>query len=162
MKSVELESNPILEADARLFAYLAINPELLLAALKTANPGGKANSARLVWNRDMAQSGLTAEIKALPPQLAKLKNVAVQFAAYAEAVEAHPEGPKAAAKIYEDAMDAIASGLDKAAYAQFDQNRKQYESGKIIRQLLQAEVDLLLAGESTMPALADALQQKFQ
>ena len=162
MKSVELESNPILEADARLFAYLTINPELLIAALKTKNPGGKANSARLIWNRDMAQSGLTAEIKALPPQVAALSDVAGQFAAYAEAVEAHPQGPKAAAKIYEDAMDAIAKGLDKETYTRFSQNRKQYESGTIIRELLQAEVQLLRAGEDSMPALADALQQKFQ
>jgi len=159
--AVDLESNPVLENDARLFAFFALDPDLLIAALKTKNPGGKANSYRLTWNRDMASSGLTEELKALPPQVSALADVAARFGAYAKDVEAYPEGPKAAAKIYADACDAIVKGMGRDARAQFEQNRKQYESGEIIDQLLQAEVKLLRAGETRMPRIADALQLKF-
>jgi len=159
--AVDLKSDPILDADAQLFAYFAIDPALLVAALKSKNPGGRANSARIVWNRDMAQSGLTARIKELPPRLTFLEDVAARFSAYAKDVEGYPQGPAAAAQIYADAIDVLAKGLDTKALEQLNQNRKQYESGTIIRELLDAEVKLLKAGETRMPLLADSLLLKF-
>jgi hypothetical protein len=159
--AMSLEPNPILEDDARLFAVFALDPELLVAALKSENPGGKANSFRLTWNRDMAGSGLTEAIREFPPQIANLRDVASHFGAYAEAVEAYPGGSKAAAQIYGAACDAIVTGMSKEGREQFDQHRKQYESGAVITALLQAEVKLLRSGETQLPRLADAFQLKF-
>jgi len=159
--AVDLESNPILESDAQQFAYFSIDPELLIAALKSKNPGGKANSARLVWNRDMADSGLTTRLKELQSRVTFLADVSAQFSAYAKDVESYPEGPKAAAQIYSDAVDVIAKGLDSKTLERLNQNRKQYESGTIIRQLLNAEIKILKAGKTRIPLLADALLLKF-
>jgi hypothetical protein len=158
----EVDPNPILDHDSKLFAVFALDPDLLIAALGTKDPGGRATSARLRWNRDVPASSLTEDLKKLPPQIARMGEVAAKFGAYSAEVEKHPNGPKAAAALYAKACDAIANGMDRSVRAEFEKHRKAYEKGPVINRLLQAEVQLLNAGKTRLSQLADAFQLKFK
>ena len=156
-----MDSNPLLDSDARLFAVFALDPDLMVGALNSKNPGGRANSKRITWNRDMPGRSITKTLKELPAKLPALSEVAGNFASRAEAVDAHPQGAKAAAKIYKDACDAIANGVTGDARAAFDANRAAVEKGAVIAAILRAEEKLLRKAEARMAELADTFQLKF-
>lgn len=164
LKLPGMDSNPLLDADAALFAVYSLDPALLIGALKTKNPGGAASQARARWNRNVPSSNLAERLKALPAQLQSIQDIAARFEANVKAVEAHPNGPKAAAAIYKDACASIAAGLrsvNPKAREAFDSNRAAVEKGDVIAALLRAEEKLLTRNSARMGQLAAAFQLKF-
>ena len=155
------DNNPLLVHDAKIFAVFRVDPKLVTGALQTKNPGGRANSFRINWNKDSPGATLARQLTETKPALAELRQVAARFQAGYDQIRNHPDGPAAAKKIYGDACDKLAEGLPSAARKKFDAHRALYENGDAIVKMLRDESNILGEGEGSWEALGAAIQLRF-
>jgi hypothetical protein len=110
-------ARPVLEADAERYRVFGLPARDAEAALKSPDPGGKAASARIRWNRDIARGGLAERLEELGSLVESLTRTAIALKAAAKPLEADAGALRKARSHLERAAAAIAAGYPEPVLA---------------------------------------------
>jgi hypothetical protein len=156
-----LASNPIYENDRELYRVFGLGASDLTAALTAPNPGGKATSARLRWNQNVATSEIGATIASLPELVQGFSQAGAKIHLSTRRLERQEIATKELQKALGEAMGFIGGGLDEPHASRFRENRKLFLKGVAIKQVLEREAKMLDAYMTNVRALGKAFQTEF-
>ncbi|MHC4342991.1 MAG: hypothetical protein ACYSX0_22605, partial [Planctomycetota bacterium] len=156
-----LDPNPIYENDTELYRVLGLPASELTGALSSPNPGGRATSARLRWNQNVATSELGAAIASIPELVQGFSQAAAKIHLNSRRLERQELASKELQKLLGEAMGYIGGGLDEVHTAKFRDNRRVFLNGQAIRQVLEREAKMLEPYMTNVRALGKAFQTEF-
>ncbi|NJN14391.1 MAG: hypothetical protein HC813_01745 [Planctomycetes bacterium] len=156
-----VDPNPIFSHDEAHFAVFGVRAEVVTDALATPNPGGKATSARLRWNRDIVTSGLSRQVDGIPEQAESLKGLATRIELGARTASGDPAAAKALEAILKRGAEGAIARLPEEAKAAFEPSRALFEKGDVLARVLRREAAMLAPYLSTIRALAAVFGSEF-
>ena len=156
-----VDPNPIYLHDKDLYAVFGVAANDVEAALSTADPGGRATSARLRWNQNIATGNLSAGVHDIPEQAQELTSIAAQIGASAKTLSALPEAADALSKLLARGARLIGSDLAEPHKAAFKENQAAFATGAALVKVLRREEELLRPYLATVRALAEAFKKTF-
>jgi len=158
-----VEPNPVYAHDTELYRVFGVKPADLEAALGSQAPGGgRAKSARLRWNKNIAGSTLSANAQSLPEDAESLKRAAIEFQGLTATIASSPEAGDVLDFYMKKASAAVGSGLEGPLAAQFREHRAKFETGAAITSVMEQEAKLILAYLDTVRELGRLFGQKFE
>jgi len=156
-----LDPNPIYENDAELYRVFGLPASDLTEALSAPNPGGKATSARLRWNQNVATSEIGAAVASIPELVLGFSQAGAKIHLNTRRLERQELATKELQKLLGEAMGYVGGGLDEPHASKFRENRKVFLKGLAIKQVLEREAKMLDAYMTNVRALGKAFQTEF-
>jgi hypothetical protein len=156
-----VDPNPVYAADRELFRVFGITPEALAAALGVPNPGGKATSARILWNRDVVPGNLDQRVERVPEEARALPEAATAIRSACEALARDPEAAAATGKLLRRAADLLAEDLAADAKAAFEEHRAAFQDPDALARVLAHEAKMLEPYLATIRELGRTFEKEF-
>jgi len=154
--------NPVYESDTELFRIFGLKAESLAAAIAVPNPGGKATSARLRWNKNIAPTNLGTSIESVPEQARALDGVANQIQSCAATLEGDSAAAEAYARLLKQGANMLGAGLEEPHKSTFRENAGKFETAGALVQVLRKEARMLEPYLGTVRTLGGSFARQFE
>lgn len=157
-----VDPNPVYVHDVELYRVFGVKAADIDKALATAAPGaGKALTARLRWNKEVAPSNLGERVASIPERAAALLRVSTDVLRSTRALADDKEAAKKLASYLDTAAGMVGGGLSGEPKTAFTENRDKFEDGAAIAAVLKRESEMLGAYRATVREFGATLSKTF-
>ena len=154
--------NPVYENDEELYRVFGLSAEVLQAALATADPGGRATSARLRWNGKIATSDLGKDIAAIPERADELHSIANQIDVNATTLAADASAADVLKDLLTRGVELLGAEMSAPHRTALRENAAAFARGSALVNVLRNEARMLAPYLSTVRALGGTFPNKFK
>jgi len=156
-----MDPNPVLEFDRDLFRVFGLPAEDLARVLATKNPGGAARPARVRWNRDVAPSPLSEDIKLIPERAKALIALAIDIEVPAQRLSEDPSAAVLLKSLLDRGAIMLADGVTGPSKERFIENRALFADAKAIGAMLRLDAQMLESYTLPVRVLAEQFKVQF-
>jgi hypothetical protein len=157
-----VDPNPVYVHDVDLYRVFGVKADDVEKALATPDPGaGKARSARLRWNQEVAPSNVGARVASIPERAEALLRVSTDVLRSTRELADDADAAEKLAAYLDTAAGLVGAGLSGDPKAAFAENREKFQDGAAIAAVLKRESEMLGAYRATVRNFGASLSKTF-
>jgi hypothetical protein len=157
-----VDPNPVYVHDVELYRVFGVKGGDVEKALATPDPGaGKARTARLRWNKDIAPSNVGERVASIPERAAALLRVSTDVLRSTRELADDKDAAKKLASYLDTAAGMVGAGLAGEPKTAFTENREKFQDGAAIAAVLKRESEMLGAYRATVREFGASLAKTF-
>lgn len=157
-----VDPNPVYVYDIELYRVFGVNANDVTQALGTPDPGaGKARTARLRWDQEVAPTNLGERVASIPERAEALRRVATDVIRSTRELADDKDAADKLASFLKTAAALVGAGLEGESKAAFEENKEKFENGGAIAAVLTRESEMLAGYRPTIRDFGDTLSKKF-